>query len=177
MFGKTPLSREELKIAASGLDKISAASFASLTGILSCPAALEHFNLLISFSIILGSTLWNSKPVSTGSPSLGRIMNSDQTPSKYATAGRTSLAPKNSQHFSLAGADDKRAITWTLTVTVDEKILPFQAVHGGETKQLLYKVKFLAGFSLIVNQKHCSNTDEVMRHVKDYHSYIVKEIF
>ena len=66
------LPREELKIAANGLDKISAASFTSFTGILSCPAALEHFDLSNSFSMCLGSTLPNSKLVSTGSPLLGR---------------------------------------------------------------------------------------------------------
>ena len=49
--GKIPFLNEELNIAASGLHKISAASFTNCTEILSKPADLLHFNLLISISI------------------------------------------------------------------------------------------------------------------------------
>ena len=73
-------------------------------------------------------------------PSL--ILNSDQTPSKYVTVGRTTMAPKNSNRVGLAGSDDKRSITLTLTVTLDGKILPFQIIYGGKTKQSLPKVTF-----------------------------------
>ena len=55
MSGKIPYSNEDLNMAASGLHKISAASLTNFTETLSCPADLEHFNFLISFSIVLGS--------------------------------------------------------------------------------------------------------------------------
>ena len=73
------------------------------------------------------------------------IMNSDQTPSKYVTTGRTTFAPKNSQHVALAGANDKRAITLTRTVTVDGKMLPFQAIYSGKTKNHYPKQSFRRG--------------------------------
>ena len=61
------------------------------------------------------------------------VLNSDQTPSKYVTVGRTTLAPKNSTRVGLAGSTDKRSITLTLTVALNGKILPFQIIYGGKT--------------------------------------------
>ena len=65
------------------------------------------------------------------------VLNSDQTPSKYVTVGRTRITPKNSTRVSLAGSTDKPSITLTLTVTLDGKILPFQIIYGGKTDQSL----------------------------------------
>ena len=61
------------------------------------------------------------------------VLNSDQTPSKDVTVGRTTMAPKNSTCAGLAGITDKRSITLPLTVTLDGKILPFQITDGGKT--------------------------------------------
>ena len=61
------------------------------------------------------------------------VLNSDQTPSKYVTVGRTTMAPKNSTRVGLAGSTDKRSITLTLTVALNGKILPFQIIYGGKT--------------------------------------------
>ena len=81
------------------------------------------------------------------------ILNSDQTPSKYVTVVRTTMAPKNVKHVAVAGLNDRRAITLTLTISLDGKMLPFQAIYGGKTKQSLPKIKFPDGFSLSVNKK------------------------
>ena len=70
------------------------------------------------------------------------MLNSDKTPSKYVTAGRTTMAPKNSTHVGLAGSTDKRTITLTLTVTLDGKILLFQIIYGGKTDHSLPKMTF-----------------------------------
>ena len=86
------------------------------------------------------------------------VLNSDQTPSKYVTVGRTTMAPKNSTRVGLAGNTDKRSITLTLTVTLDGKMLPFQIIYGGKTGQSLPKITFSAKFSTSVNEKHYSNT-------------------
>ena len=72
------------------------------------------------------------------------VLNSDQTPSKYVTVGRTTMTPKNSARVGLAGSTDKRSITLTLTVTLDEKILPFQIIYGSKTDQSLPKNTFPA---------------------------------
>ena len=49
------------------------------------------------------------------------MLNSDQTPSKYVTVGRTTIAPKNSTRVVLPGSTDKRSITLTLIVIFDGK--------------------------------------------------------
>ena len=92
------------------------------------------------------------------------MLNSDQTPSTYVTVGRTTMAPKNSARVGFAGSTDNRSITLTLTVTLDGKILPFQIIYGGETDQSLPKITFPAKFSASVNEKHYSNTEEVIKH-------------
>ena len=77
------------------------------------------------------------------------------------------MAPKNSTRVRLAGSTDKRIITLTLTVTLDGKILPFQIIYGGKTDQSLPKITFPAKFSTSVNEKHYSNTDEVIKHLQE----------
>ena len=57
------------------------------------------------------------------------LLNSDQTPSKYVTNSSTTMA-KNATHVGLAVSANKRSITFTLTVTLDGKILPLQIIYG-----------------------------------------------
>ena len=52
------------------------------------------------------------------------VLNSDQTPSKYVTVGRTTMAPKNSTRVGLAGSTDMCCFTLTLTATINGKMLP-----------------------------------------------------
>ena len=95
------------------------------------------------------------------------VLNSDQTASKYVTVGRTTMAPKNSSRVDLAGRTDKRSITLTLTVTLYGKILPFQIINGGKTDQSLTKITFPAKLSTSANEKHHSNTEEVIKHLQE----------
>ena len=95
------------------------------------------------------------------------VINSDQTPSKYVTAGRTTMAAKNASTVPLAGSNDKRAITLTLSVVLDGTILPFQCIYGGKTTRSIPNVNFPDGFSLSANIKHYSNTDEVLKHLNE----------
>ena len=95
------------------------------------------------------------------------MLNSDQTPSKYVTVGRTRMAPKNSTRVSLAGSIDKPSITLTLTVTLNGKILPFQIIYGGKTDQSLPKITFPATISTKHNKKHYSNIGEVIKHLQE----------
>ena len=85
------------------------------------------------------------------------VINRDQTPSKYVQVGRFTMAPKVT----------KKNITLTLTVTMDGKALPFQAIYKGKTKQSLLKVSFPKGFKLSANMKHHSITEEVLKHLKE----------
>ena len=77
------------------------------------------------------------------------------------------MAPKSVKHVAIAGLNDRRAITLTLTISLDGKMLPFQVIYGGKTKQSLPKVKFPDGFSLSVNEKHYSNKEEVIKHLNE----------
>ena len=95
------------------------------------------------------------------------VINSDQTPSKYVTAGRTTMAAKNASTVPLAGSNDKRAITLTLSVVLDGTILPFQCIYGGKTTRSIPNVNFPDGFSLSANIKHYSNTDEALKHLNE----------
>ena len=54
------------------------------------------------------------------------VLNGDQTPLKYVTFGRFTIAPKNSTRVGLAGSTNKCSITLTLAVTLDGKILLFK---------------------------------------------------
>ena len=89
------------------------------------------------------------------------MINNDQTPAKYVQVGRFTMAPKGAKKAGVAGITDKRNITLILTVTMDGKALPFQAIYKGKTKQSLPKVAFPTGFRLSANMKHHINTQEV----------------
>ena len=95
------------------------------------------------------------------------MINSDQTPSKYVQVGCFTMAPKGTKKVGVAGIADKQNITLTLTVTMDGKALPFQAIYKGKTKQSLPKVIFPTGFSLSENMKQHNNTQKVLRHLKE----------
>ena len=81
-------------------------------------------------------------------PSL--IINIDQTPSKYVSSSRTTMAKKNLKQVAVAGSADKRTITATFAVSLDGKFLPMQLIYGGKTKQSLPQFKFPDSFSLNV---------------------------
>ena len=70
------------------------------------------------------------------------IINVDQTPCAGA---------------SCAGATDKRAITVTLSESLDGHILPLQLIYTGKMQRSLPNVTFPDGFCLAYNQKHWSN--------------------
>ena len=103
------------------------------------------------------------------------MINSDQTPSKYVQVGRFTMAPKGAKKVGMAGIADKRNIMLTLTVTIDAKALPFQAIYKGKTKHSLPKVTFPTGFSLSANMKHHSNTQEILKHLKKLSFHIERK--
>ena len=91
------------------------------------------------------------------------IINADQTPSKYVPVGQSTLAEKNVKDVPISGSADKRSITATFAETLDDSFLPFQLIYNGKTTQSLPKIDFPDGFSLSVNEKHFSNTQESVK--------------
>ena len=74
---------------------------------------------------------------------------------------------KVAKKVGVAEIADKRDINLTLTVSMDGKALPFPATYKGKTKQSLPKVTFPTGFSFGTNMKHHSNTQEVLKYLKE----------
>ena len=70
------------------------------------------------------------------------MINSDQTPSKYVQVGRFTMVPKGAKKVGVAGIADERNIMLTLTVTMDGKALPFQAIYKGKNQALFTKSYF-----------------------------------
>ena len=95
------------------------------------------------------------------------IINAYQTLSKYVPVGRSTLAEKNIKDVPISGSADKRSITATFAETLDGSFLPFQLIYKGKTTQSLQKIDFLDGFSLSVNEKHFSNTQESIKFLKE----------
>ena len=60
------------------------------------------------------------------------MISSAQTPSIYFQVGRFIMAPQGAKKVSMVGIADKRINTLTLTVTVDGKTLPYQAIYQKE---------------------------------------------
>ena len=65
------------------------------------------------------------------------------------------------------GANNKRAITATLAVTLSSDILPFQLIYQDKTSRSLPCAKFPKGFLLSFNMSHWSNEKETLRFLKE----------
>ena len=92
------------------------------------------------------------------------IINADQAPSKYVPARQSTLAEKNVKDVPIYGSTDKRSITATFAETLDGSSLP---CLNGKTTQSLSKIDFPDGFSLSINEKHFSNTQESFKFLKE----------
>jgi len=104
------------------------------------------------------------------------VMNLDQTPLKYVPVSNNTMATRGVKSVAIAGSGDKRGITGTFVITLDGKFLPIQLIYGGKTKQSLPRYKFPESFSLSVNPKHFSNTEESIKIVeKIVVPYVEKE--
>ena len=95
------------------------------------------------------------------------VINFDQTPLKIVQCSNSTLAKKNSKTVTIFGASDKRSITGTFSLTLSGKFLPKQLIYGGKTQQSLPRYQFPTGFSLSVNEKHFSNTNESIKLLKE----------
>ena len=77
------------------------------------------------------------------------------------------MASKGEKHISRTGATDKRAITLTLSESLDGHILQFQLIYTWKKQRSLPNVTFPAGFCLAYNQKHWSNETKTIRLIED----------
>ena len=92
------------------------------------------------------------------------ILNLDQTPSKFVSASKVTMAGESEKHIPIVGGSDKRAITLTLIETLNGKLLLMQVIYKGKTERCLPKVRpgdeyFLFSY----NDNHWSNEKESIR--------------
>ena len=95
------------------------------------------------------------------------IINLDQTPSHLVPCKKYMMAAKGETDVTIAGANDKRSITATFSITLSGEFLPIQLIYGGKTEQSFPRFKFPESFSLSVNEKHYSNTTESIKLFKE----------
>ena len=95
------------------------------------------------------------------------VMNLDQTPLKYVPVSQNTMAKNGVKSVSIAGSGDKRGITGTFVITLDGTFLPIQLIYGGKMKKSLPRYKFPESFSLSVNPKHFSNTEESIKIINE----------
>ena len=96
-----------------------------------------------------------------------RIINVDQTPSKYMPTSSVTTAEKNSKHVPKQEVDDKCAITLKLAKTLSGDMLPFQMIYTGKTSCSLPAAKFPESFLLGFKKLHWSNEEETLPLLKE----------
>ena len=98
---------------------------------------------------------------------LSLVLNLDQTPSKYIPVSNKTMAAKGSKNVPTKGLTDKRMITATCTITLDEHFLAMQLIYAGKTTESLPSVQFPSSFSLSSKPKHYSNEEESIKMLND----------
>ena len=67
------------------------------------------------------------------------ILNVDQTP-KFVTARKVTMAKQGSKHVSVAGGNDKRCITLTVSESMSGALLPLQVIYKGKTEWYTFTI-------------------------------------
>ena len=73
-------------------------------------------------------------------PSL--IININQTPSKYVQVSSNTMKKKWAKNVPISRIDDKRSITATFSITMDNKFLPVQLIYKGKASKSPLKFSF-----------------------------------
>ena len=77
------------------------------------------------------------------------------------------MEKKGTRNISISGIDDKRSISVTFSITMENKFPLMQLIYKGKTSQRLPKIQFPNEFSLNANLKHYSNETEPLKFLKD----------
>ena len=99
--------------------------------------------------------------------SLSLVLNLDQTPLKYFPIGNETMALSGSKSVTIEYSFDKRCITGTFGITMQEEFLPMHLICKGKTVQSLPRFKFPQVFCLSANEKHFSNRVESMKYLEE----------
>ena len=88
-------------------------------------------------------------------------------PWKYVQIFSNAMEKKGTRNISISGIDDKRSISATFSITLENKFPLMQLIYKGKTSQRLPKIQFPNEFSLNANLKHYSNETEPLKFLKD----------
>ena len=78
--------------------------------------------------------------------------------------------------MTIEGSAEKRSITGTFAISFDRNFLPVQLIYGGKTTQNLQRFEFPKDFSLSTNPKHFSNSNELLKFLKEViKPYVIKQ--
>ena len=86
------------------------------------------------------------------------IVNLDQTPLNCVSSGKYTFSCSDAKNVPIKGVADKRQITGTFGVTLNEKFLPIQLIYQGKSRRCLPKFDFPDSFSISFTKNHWSNT-------------------
>ena len=99
------------------------------------------------------------------------VINWDQTAVKFGPFSNWTQEVKGTKQVEIAGTDNKRQITATLTVTASGEMLPAQIIYGGKTPSCLSSVDFPKGWHITFTPNHWANEETMVAYV--YHFYTI----
>ena len=77
---------------------------------------------------------------------LSLIITFDQTPSRYVQVSLMTIAKRRETNVPIAGANDKRSITATFSITFDNKLFPMQLIYEDKLIKVCQKWTFRTVF-------------------------------
>ena len=101
------------------------------------------------------------------------VINWDQTAVKYVPVSNWTQEVKGTKRVPIAGIDDKRQITATLTVTATGDMLPVQVIYGGKTPACLPNIAFPTGWHITYTPNHWANEDTIHGGIHTQYSLIL----
>lgn len=93
------------------------------------------------------------------------IINWDQTPLKYVPTGQWTMDKRGSSKVSIAGLNDKRAITAVITCTAAGDMLPLQLIYPGKTDKCHPVAALPSGTDVTHNVSHFSTEATMLRYM------------
>ena len=82
------------------------------------------------------------------------VLNLDQTPLSYVSAGKYTFNPKGAKTVPIKGVDDKRQITATFSISMTGSFLTIQLIYEGKTRRCLPNCDFPKGFNVTYSPNH-----------------------
>ena len=106
------------------------------------------------------------------------MLNSDQIPSSYVSAGRSTMASRGAKTVAIKGYTDKCNKTLNFVITLAGEFLPMQIIYAGKTEAGQPRgVKFPSGFLVTQNPKHWSNETETLNLIEDIiNPYVMRNL-